>query len=89
MDIPRSLRDLYRFPGFEPQDRITVSDDEPGGVVITLHRRPQKDTAGSADNSPDSTTTPDGDRSATCRAEIDPSPCTFPSFASSAIVAAA
>jgi hypothetical protein len=89
MDIPDSLLDLYRFPGFEPQRRIAADPDDSHGVVLTLHRRPQKDSAASAANSPGNTTTPDGGTSAISPAATAMSRCTFPSTAWSAIGAAA
>jgi hypothetical protein len=76
MDIPDSLLDLYRFPGFEPQRRIAADPDDPDGVVITLHRRPQKDSAASAVNSRSSTTTPAGGTSAISPAATVTSRCT-------------
>jgi hypothetical protein len=45
MDFPRKLRDLYRFPGFEPRDLIAADDKVSEGVIITLNRLPQKDSA--------------------------------------------
>jgi len=36
------LQDLYRFPGFVPQDRIRGLFGDPHAVVITLKRRRKK-----------------------------------------------
>jgi hypothetical protein len=88
MTIPRRLSDLYRFPGFEPDDHILVDEGEPGGVLITLHRRPQKDTVVFADSSHVNTTTHAGDTYVTSPVVIVPSRFTFLSIALSAIGAA-
>lgn len=89
MSIPRQLRDLYRFAGFEPQDRIVIDDRVVEGVVITLQRRPQKGIVVFADSSPGNTTIPAGGACAICRAATVRSPCTFHSFASFVIGVAA
>lgn len=89
MDIPDTLIDLYRVPGFEPRSRITSDSDDPEGVVVTLDRRPQKDGAASAVNLRSNTTTPAGDGFATSRAATATSRCTSPSTAWSVIGAAA
>jgi hypothetical protein len=89
MDIPDSLIGLYRFPGFEPRARLTVDDDDPDGVVITLDRRPQKDTAASAVNLQNSFTTRVGGPSATSLLAIATSRCTSRFTAWSVIGAAA
>jgi hypothetical protein len=65
MDIPDTLIDLYRFPGYEPRTRLAADGDDPDGVIVTLDRRPQKDTAASAVNPRSSSTTPAGGPSAT------------------------
>jgi hypothetical protein len=89
MSFPRQLRDLYRFPGFEPQDSIAADDKVPEGVVITLHRRPQKDIVAPAVSSPGSITILVGGAFAISPVAIAPSPFTFLYFGSCAIGAAA
>jgi hypothetical protein len=42
------LRDLYRFPGFVPHDRIRGVFGDPRAVVIPLKRSRKKRTAASA-----------------------------------------
>jgi hypothetical protein len=89
MDILDSLLDLYRFPGFEPQRRIAIDPGGPEGVVVMLHRRPQKDSAVSAVNPRSSTTTPAGGASAISPAATATSRCTSRFIDSSVMGAAA
>jgi hypothetical protein len=89
MDIPDTLIGLYRFPGFEPRPRLTVPADDSHGVVITLDRRPQKDTAAFAVNPPNSFTTPVGEPSAISPPATATSRCAFRFTAWSVIGAAA
>jgi hypothetical protein len=89
MDIPGTLIDLYRFPGFEPQPRITTDADDSDGVVVTLDRRPQKGIAASAVNSQSNITIPAGDACGISPAATAPSRCTSPFTAWSVIGAAA
>ena len=81
MDIPSTLRDLYRFPGFEPRALLSMDVGNPNAIVVTLDRRPQKDTAVCAGNSPDNTTILAGDGCVISPAVIDLSFCTSRFFA--------
>ena len=89
MNTPRRFLDLYRFPGFQPLDRLETDDKLPDGVLVTLQRLPQKDTVEPAGSSRDSTTTPAIGRSAISRAAIVRSRSKCRSIASSVIGAAA
>ena len=42
MPTTRQLRDLYRFPGFEPLASVHGIFGEPMAVVVTLQRRRKK-----------------------------------------------
>ena len=46
MATTRQLRDLYRFPGFEPLAGIHGIFGDPLAVVLTLQRRRKKRRAG-------------------------------------------
>jgi hypothetical protein len=50
MDIPRTLNDLYTFPGYRPLPTLE-SVDLDDSVVVTLvrHRIPQKESVANAD----------------------------------------
>jgi hypothetical protein len=41
----KQLRDLYRFPGFLPEDRIKGVFGDPLAVVVTLRRNRKKRSA--------------------------------------------
>jgi hypothetical protein len=62
------LRDLYRFPGFVPRDRIRGLFGDPRAVIISLRRVRKKRPAVFADKFSTSTTTSDLDASAISRA---------------------
>jgi hypothetical protein len=42
MDIPRHLRDVYRFPGFVPAASVRGDSEDAGAIVIPLCRRRKK-----------------------------------------------
>jgi hypothetical protein len=42
MSIPRQLRELYRFPGFEPSAGVHGVFGDSWAVVLTLRRRGKK-----------------------------------------------
>jgi hypothetical protein len=62
------LRDLYRFPGFVPLDRIRGVFGDPRAVVIPLKRSRKKRPAASAGASATPITTSGPDESAISRA---------------------
>ena len=62
------LRDLYRFPGFVPVDRIHGVFGDPRAVVVPLQRSRKKRPVASAGMSAAPTTTSDPGASAISRA---------------------
>jgi hypothetical protein len=48
MDIPRHLRDVYRFPGLEPAASVRCYPGDAGAIILPLRRRRKKRSAGSA-----------------------------------------
>jgi hypothetical protein len=73
----KQLRDLYRFPGFVPLDRVRGVFGDPIAVVISLRRVRKKRSAASVDRRTTATTTNGPDAFAISRAAIGES--TFPS----------
>jgi hypothetical protein len=51
MPTPRQLRDLYRFPGFEPLATVHGIFGDAWAVVLTLQRRGKKQSAAAAGKS--------------------------------------
>jgi len=45
MDIPRHLRDVYRFPGFVPTATVRAHSADPDGIILALRRRRKKRSA--------------------------------------------
>ncbi len=48
MDIPRHLRDVYRFPGLVPSASVRGYPGDAGAIILPLRRRRKKRSAGSA-----------------------------------------
>ena len=66
----KQLRDLYRFPGFVPQDRVRGIFGDPMAVIISLRRVRKKRSAASVDKRTIATTTNDPDAFAISLAAI-------------------
>jgi hypothetical protein len=49
MDIPRHLRDVYRFPGLDPSSSVRGYPGDPKSIVLALRRRRKKQSVASAD----------------------------------------
>jgi hypothetical protein len=49
MDIPRHLRDVYRFPGLDPSACVHGYPGDPKSIVLALRRRRKKQSVASAD----------------------------------------
>ena len=45
MDIPRHLRDLYRFPGLVPMASVRSYPGDAGAIILPLRRRRKKQSA--------------------------------------------
>jgi hypothetical protein len=84
MSTTRHLRDLYRFPGFEPLATLHGVFGDPNAVVLTLRRRRKKRPAGDAVNDCRSSTINGRAGFATSPAATDASISTSPSGAFSA-----
>lgn len=69
----KHLRDLYRFPGFAPLQRIRGVFGDPMAVVISLHRNRKKRFAASAARLTSAPTTNGTDRSGTSPQATDAS----------------
>jgi hypothetical protein len=50
MDIPRHLRDVYRFPGLVPSACVRGYPGDPDAIILPLRRRRKKRPAASAAN---------------------------------------
>jgi len=50
MDIPRHLRDVYRFPGLVPLACVRGYPGDADAIILPLRRRRKKQSAASADN---------------------------------------
>jgi hypothetical protein len=48
MDIPRHLRDVYRFPGLVPLASVRGDPGDAGAIILPLRRRRKKRSAGGA-----------------------------------------
>jgi len=73
MTKTRQLRDVYRFPGFEPLSSLHGVFGDPYAVVVTLLRRRKKRSAEPAARPSRSSTISDLDESAICRAATNAS----------------
>jgi hypothetical protein len=71
----KHLRDLYRFPGFVPSQRIRGVFGDPMAVVISLQRNRKKRFAASAARLTSATTINGTDRSGTSPPATDASIC--------------
>jgi hypothetical protein len=49
MNIPRRLRDVYRFPGFVPSASVRGFPGDDGAIIVALRRRRKKHAAANAD----------------------------------------
>jgi len=48
MDIPRHLRDVYRFPGLMPMASVRGYPGDAGAIILPLRRRRKKRTVAGA-----------------------------------------
>jgi hypothetical protein len=49
MDIPRHLRDVYRFPGLVPAASVRQYPGDSAAIILPLHHRRKKQSVASAD----------------------------------------
>jgi hypothetical protein len=49
MDIPRHLRDVYRFPGLVPSASVRGYPGDADAIILPLRHRRKKQSAASAD----------------------------------------
>ena len=49
MDLPRHLRDVYRFPGLDPSACVRGYPGDPKSIILPLRRRRKKRSAASVD----------------------------------------
>ncbi|HZZ77236.1 MAG TPA: hypothetical protein VFE62_01880 [Gemmataceae bacterium] len=57
MDIPRHLRDVYRFPGLVPTASVQRHASDAGAIIVPLRRRRKKQSAAIVGNPIDAATT--------------------------------
>jgi hypothetical protein len=89
MSKTRQLRDVYRFPGFEPLSSLHGVFGDPYAVVVTLRRRRKKRSVDPAARRSPSFTISDLAESVICRAATNASSSPSRSGASCAGGAAA